>query len=590
MFRARGDDRRARRGAQHHDRAGRLAARRDRAPRPERSPAGARGRLPRGRPGLRQGGVDRRARARRPQPAGRSDQGARRLPEARRLGHASLHRPRRTLRHRALHPQARVSRRLDTEPGRGDRRDGAQRPGSGRRREPAPPLRPDARRVGASASSATGRRSTRWIRSASTSVFAVSGAATWWAAPRCSARRRATRTCSRSSSARATSRATTTRWAEGISTPLERRCAAVPLATATYAQRRDALMARLRAQATGAPLGLAKQTSNLFRDRARGAKQRLDLTAFDHVLDVDAAARLGRRRRAGTVRRAGGRDAAARRACRRSCRSSRPSRSAAPRPASASRRRRFARASCTTPARARGAAARRRGRALPRRTTSTATCSSAFANSYGTLGYALRLRLRTLPVKPFVRVEHLQYDRRSRLLRCTGRRPARATADFVERCRLRRASLVLSCGRFVDDAPATSDYTFERIYYRSLLDTRRRLSCAPRTTSGAGTPTGSGARRTSARSIPGCAACSAGGGSTRAPTRALMRWNARWSSRGAGRAGAAAHPESVIQDVDIPIDRAAEFLDFLLREIGIVPIWICPMRAPAAAARHRSIR
>ena len=29
-----------------------------------------------------------------------------------------------------------------------------------------------------------------------------------------------------------------------------------------------------------------------------------------------------------------------------------------------------------------------------------------FPNSYGTLGYALRLRLRTIPVKPFVRVEH----------------------------------------------------------------------------------------------------------------------------------------------------------------------------------------
>jgi FAD/FMN-containing dehydrogenase len=40
--------------------------------------------------------------------------------------------------------------------------------------------------------------------------------------------------------------------------------------------------------------------------------------------------------------------------------------------------------------------------------------------------------------------------------------------------------------------------------------------------------------------------------------------------------------ESVIQDVDIPIDRAAEFLAFLLREIGILPIWLCPIKAPDA--------
>jgi FAD/FMN-containing dehydrogenase len=40
------------------------------------------------------------------------------------------------------------------------------------------------------------------------------------------------------------------------------------------------------------------------------------------------------------------------------------------------------------------------------------------------------------------------------------------------------------------------------------------------------------------------------------------------------------HSESVIQDVDIPIAHAAAFLDFLLREIRIVPIWICPLTAP----------
>ena len=42
----------------------------------------------------------------------------------------------------------------------------------------------------------------------------------------------------------------------------------------------------------------------------------------------------------------------------------------------------------------------------------------------------------------------------------------------------------------------------------------------------------------------------------------------------------AVHRESVIQDVDIPITRATEFLDFFHREIGILPIWICPIRSP----------
>lgn len=33
-----------------------------------------------------------------------------------------------------------------------------------------------------------------------------------------------------------------------------------------------------------------------------------------------------------------------------------------------------------------------------------------FPNSYGTLGYALRVKAKTIPVKPWVRLEHLSYD------------------------------------------------------------------------------------------------------------------------------------------------------------------------------------
>jgi FAD/FMN-containing dehydrogenase len=38
-----------------------------------------------------------------------------------------------------------------------------------------------------------------------------------------------------------------------------------------------------------APLGLVKR-SNLFRDREEGAKRRLDLSGFDHVIGIDIAA------------------------------------------------------------------------------------------------------------------------------------------------------------------------------------------------------------------------------------------------------------------------------------------------------------
>jgi FAD/FMN-containing dehydrogenase len=50
------------------------------------------------------------------------------------------------------------------------------------------------------------------------------------------------------------------------------------------------------------------------------------------------------------------------------------------------------------------------------------------------------------------------------------------------------------------------------------------------------------------------------------------------------------HSESVIQDVDIPLARAGEFLDFLLREIGILPAWICPIGAGADSRRFMLYR
>ena len=36
--------------------------------------------------------------------------------------------------------------------------------------------------------------------------------------------------------------------------------------------------------------------------------------------------------------------------------------------------------------------------------------------------------------------------------------------------------------------------------------------------------------------------------------------------------------EPVIQDVEIPVSRLAEFLDAFHRDIGITPVWLCPLR------------
>ena len=60
----------------------------------------------------------------------------------------------------------------------------------------------------------------------------------------------------------------------------------------------------------------------------------------------------------------------------------------------------------------------------------------------------------------------------------------------------------------------------------------------------------------------------------------VMRWNTRWKLGAVVERMRGVDAESVIQDVDIPLDRAAEFLAFLLDEVGVLPIWVCPIRAP----------
>jgi FAD/FMN-containing dehydrogenase len=57
----------------------------------------------------------------------------------------------------------------------------------------------------------------------------------------------------------------------------------------------------------------------------------------------------------------------------------------------------------------------------------------------------------------------------------------------------------------------------------------------------------------------------------------IMRWNSRVGVTRKLERLLGLHSESVIQDVDIPIARADEFLAFYAREIGLWPLWVCPI-------------
>jgi FAD/FMN-containing dehydrogenase len=202
-----------------------------------------------------------------------------------------------------------------------------------------------------------------------------------------------------------------------------------------------------------------------------------------------------------------------------------------------------------------------------------------FPNSYGTLGYALKVTARTMPVKPHVRVEHARHTEPEAFFAELTERAADDGADFLDGVVFAADDLVLSCARFVDDVPFVSDYTYERIYYRSLrerpvdyLTTRDYLWrwdtdwfwCSKNV----------GAQHPLLRRMFGRNRLNS------VTYQKIMRWNAHWGVMAAVNRLLGVHTEAVIQDVDIPLASAAEFLRFLHAEVGILPIWICPIRPP----------
>lgn len=208
-----------------------------------------------------------------------------------------------------------------------------------------------------------------------------------------------------------------------------------------------------------------------------------------------------------------------------------------------------------------------------------------FANSYGTLGYALRLTMRTLPVKRHVHVQHRRFDDAASFFAAIGDAIGDPTIDFLDGVVFDRGLHVLCAGRFADDAPYASDYSFEQIYWRSLrerdedyLSTRDYLWrwdtdwfwCSRNL----------GAQRPMLRRLLGRDRLNS------IFYQKVMRWNTRWKLGATLERLRGLHAESVIQDVDIPIANAAAYLAFMHDEVGVLPIWICPIAPARPGARH----
>ncbi len=206
-----------------------------------------------------------------------------------------------------------------------------------------------------------------------------------------------------------------------------------------------------------------------------------------------------------------------------------------------------------------------------------------FPNSYGTLGYALWLTIDLEPVDPYVHLKHFRFTSADEAMRAIEQIAADGAyrghrADFVDGTAFSPDEIYLTVGAKSEVAPWLSDYTGQRIYYQSIRGPQEDFLTI---------------RDYLWRWDTDWFWCSRPFGVQQPLVRAL--WPRRYRRSDVyrklvafdrrhgltrsldARRGVSPY-ESVVQDVEIPVGRGAEFYDFFAKTVGMSPVWLCPLR------------
>jgi FAD/FMN-containing dehydrogenase len=211
-----------------------------------------------------------------------------------------------------------------------------------------------------------------------------------------------------------------------------------------------------------------------------------------------------------------------------------------------------------------------------------------FPNSYGSLGYATRLRIALEPVPAYVLLRHLQFDDPALLGKTVAEIVERREHDGVRVDGLDGVAfapdeLYLTLATWQDAAEIDgrrvepSDYTGQQVFYRSIQQRSTDLLTM---------------YDYLWRWDTDWFWCSGAFGVQNPTVRRLWprRWRrsdvyhkligldrrlgfADWLDRRQGRP----LRERVIQDVEVPVERLPEFLSWFDQAVGMRPVWLCPL-------------
>ena len=208
---------------------------------------------------------------------------------------------------------------------------------------------------------------------------------------------------------------------------------------------------------------------------------------------------------------------------------------------------------------------------------------TGFANSYGTLGYATRLRIELERVKPFVALRHLRFQDLDELTAAIARisecREHQGVAvDYLDGVVFTATESYLTLGTQTDEPGPVSDYTGQQVFYRSIQQrSTDRLTILDYLW----------------RWDTDWFWCSRAFGAQHPIVRRFWPKRLRRSSfystligldakyrvadRLEARKGRPAR-ERVVQDVEVPVENTAAFLRWFLDEVPIEPLWLCPLK------------
>ena len=213
-----------------------------------------------------------------------------------------------------------------------------------------------------------------------------------------------------------------------------------------------------------------------------------------------------------------------------------------------------------------------------------------FPNSYGSLGYATRLRIKLEPVPAYAALRHVRFHEVDKLAAAISeivesREWDGVRVDGMDGVAFEPGEYYLTLATWTDEVTQpTSDYTGMEVYYRSIQQRAHQSGGADQLTM----------HDYLWRWDTDWFWCSGAFGAQ--DPRIRRFWPRRWRrsdfymrllgldrrfgiadrlDRRAGRP----QRERVIQDVEVPVERLGEFLDWFDAEVGMRPVWLCPLVA-----------